>query len=188
MEVTKIIIADKLVFSVTDLILFITLMAICWYAWETRKVKNEMVGQNELALCPIILVDLDTPRNNFVYENNGKGVALNIETEDVIIDKYPPKTFTFTFDQINHILAGEKKIVNTKVCDKQGNRMPVDIFFANFDPIVAESDFEIPIRYTDILGTPYETIMGCGTGGIRIIKFEKKEKGLISRLKKRLSC
>ena len=75
MELTKIIITDKLIFSVTDLILFVTLIAICWYAWETRKLKNEMVRQNELNLCPTILVDLDERRECFVYKNQGRGIA-----------------------------------------------------------------------------------------------------------------
>ena len=190
MEVTKIIITDKLVFSVTDLILFITFMAICWYAWETRKVKNEMVRQNELNLCPIILVDLDEGREGFIYKNQGRGIALKVETEDVILKSdNPPKTNTLKFDSINHILVNQVGLVRGRVMNESGSDVGgFNIFFAHFDPVVAEYDFEIPIQYTDILGTQYETIMGCGKGGIRIIKFEKKTRGPINCLRKKLRC
>jgi hypothetical protein len=79
--------------------------------------------------------------------------------------------------------------VRGKVMNETGSDVgDFNIFFAHFDPVVAEYDFEIPIQYTDILGTQYETIMGCGKGGIRIIKFEKKRRGLMNYFKKKLHC
>ena len=149
-----------------------------------------MVRQNELNLCPIILVDLDEGREGFIYKNQGRGVALKVETEDVIFKSdNPPKTNTLKFDKINHILVNQDRLVRGNVMDETGSDVGgFNIFFAHFDPVVAEYDFAIPIQYTDILGTQYETIMGCGKGGITIIKFEKKKGGIINYLRKKVCC
>jgi len=187
-EILQIPITQGLVLKLTlnDLILLATFLALLWYAWATHRLKNETVRQNELNICPIILVDLG--REGFVYKNRGRGVALNIETENVIFNVIdPPKTYNLIFNKINNILVNEQSLVRGKVLNEEGNDIGgFDIFFAHFDPIVAEFDFEIPILYTDIFGTPYETILGCGKGGIRIIKFERKKKGLINCLRKKL--
>lgn len=164
--------------TLTDIILFVTFIVLILYTWKTHQLKNETVKQNELNLCPVIIVDLDEGREGFIYENRGKGVALNIETENVILKVEDPAiTYTLIFDTISYLLVNRKTIVRGKVFDDKGTDVGgFNIFFAHFNPVVAEYDFKIPIQYTDIFGSPYETILGCGKRGIRIIDFKKRKK------------
>lgn len=164
--------------TLTDIILFVTFVVVLWYALETHRLKNEMVRQNDLNLCPYILVDLDEGREGFIYENRGRGAALDIETENVTF-KFADasKPLTVIFDRISHLLVDGSTIVRGKVLDDQGNDVGgFNILFSQFDPVVAKQEIKIPIRYNDILGSSYETVLGCGKGGIRIIGFIKKNK------------
>ena len=79
--------------STNDLILFLTLMALLWYAFETRGLKNETVTQTQLQQKPILAVyiRLDEDKklkdyrlvDNQLYviriRNVGHGAAANLK-------------------------------------------------------------------------------------------------------------
>lgn len=50
--------------STNDLILFLTLMALIWYAYETRGLKNETVTQTQLHQKPILAVYIRLDKNS----------------------------------------------------------------------------------------------------------------------------
>jgi len=92
--------------SLSDKILFATFLALIWYAWETRKMRKEMVVQNELEQKPI--VDLfyrpkTTKHDEYLrLRNSGKGVAYNINVQTITIEN---KKFKFYLDDPNLILT-----------------------------------------------------------------------------------
>lgn len=98
--------------TISDIILFATLLALFWYAWETHKMKKTMVEQTELEQKPIIdfYYRPETAKHEeyLRIRNSGKGVAYNIQVEPVIIDN--ENEFTFWFSDPNLILTlGEEK-------------------------------------------------------------------------------
>ncbi|MFH1457101.1 MAG: hypothetical protein ABIF17_03225 [Patescibacteria group bacterium] len=91
----------------SDEVLFLTFLALIWYASETGKMRKEMAAQNELEQKPI--VDLfyrpQTEKNKACLrlKNNGKGVAYNCSVK--IIDTDDNKTFEFYFEDSNLIIT-----------------------------------------------------------------------------------
>lgn len=96
--------------TISDRILFITFLALFWYAWETQEMKKEMVYQSELHAMPFLAIyirnikNIDSEekkeyiKNNFaitreiekgifpseyylVLRNMGKGTALDVRVE-----------------------------------------------------------------------------------------------------------
>jgi len=113
-----------ILFSSNDRILFITFLALIWYASETEKMKKEMIAQNELEQKPIVdLFYRPQTSNHEAYlrlRNNGKGVAYNINVEDVsTVDN---EIFEFYFEDPNLILitGGEQTLEISAAYDKQG--------------------------------------------------------------------
>lgn len=71
-----------LISSSSDLILFITFLAIFWYTYETRKTRLNLEKQTEFALTPIIsleLVENQAAGYRFKLKNVGQGPALDIK-------------------------------------------------------------------------------------------------------------
>lgn len=95
--------------SINDRILFLTFMGLVWYAWETRRMKNEVVTQTELSLKPILVLFVrkcsteseyriqSSPNNqNFSLKvrNVGRGPAANlmVKSDAFVVDKYRNNT------------------------------------------------------------------------------------------------
>ena len=57
------------IITISDRILFLTFLALIWYAWETRGMKNEIVTQTELFQKPILIMYI---RNINEYDEKGK--------------------------------------------------------------------------------------------------------------------
>jgi len=71
--------------SSSDLILFITFLALLWYTYETRKTRLNSEKQIELALTPVISLELlenQAAGYNFKLKNVGLGLALYITITD----------------------------------------------------------------------------------------------------------
>lgn len=108
--------------TISDRILFLTSLALLWYAWETRKMKNEMTTQTELELKPIFMmnirdysknedmqikqkeyrveIDVSNSASKFYViriRNVGKGPAFNVEVKDengkFKVEKYQSQFF-----------------------------------------------------------------------------------------------
>lgn len=90
--------ADKILeldFGVNNKILFITFLALIWYAEETRKTKNELTSQTQIQQKPILVLyvrkDKDGKLKNyriidnqeyvFRVRNVGMGAAANLKVE-----------------------------------------------------------------------------------------------------------
>lgn len=119
-------ILSALYFSETsDKILFVTFLALVWYAWETREMRKEMVAQNELEQKPIVDLFFRPKTNNHEaylrLRNSGKGVAYNISVED--INTTDNEIFEFYFEDPNLILTtGDEQTLEISAShkDKRG--------------------------------------------------------------------
>jgi len=84
----------------TAIIIFVYTCATFWYASETRRMKKEMMKQNELSLMPAIIMYNDG--DVFYIKNIGKGAALNVLIKDI----------TSAEEKIT--IKGEEKIIQIK--------------------------------------------------------------------------
>ncbi|MFH1767381.1 MAG: hypothetical protein ABH826_04850 [Patescibacteria group bacterium] len=103
LEVANITYGEKILTSIYAL----TVLVVFWYAWETRRMKNEMVTQTELKLKPILVLYIRTlkkPKDQdycvetvertgeFILQvrNVGRGPAANllVENNDFEVEKY----------------------------------------------------------------------------------------------------
>jgi hypothetical protein len=80
-------------------ILFLTFLALLWYAWETRKLKEEAIKQTEIEQKPVMMLHVRNPiaiaLENKEYEiidglscylslrNVGRGPAFNVEVVEI---------------------------------------------------------------------------------------------------------
>jgi hypothetical protein len=65
--------------SSNDFILFITFLAILWYSWETKKLREETASQKHLNVYPFLVIK---EHNNGLYiVNIGRGPAMWPELE-----------------------------------------------------------------------------------------------------------
>ncbi|MBW2045611.1 MAG: hypothetical protein JRI96_12130 [Deltaproteobacteria bacterium] len=84
--------------SSSDLILFITFLALLWYTYETRKTRLNSEKQIELSLTPVIsleLIENQAAGYNFKLKNVGPGLARDIKiTNNTVVcrnNAYPLK-------------------------------------------------------------------------------------------------
>jgi hypothetical protein len=65
--------------------IILTGVILIWYTWETHLLRVEAHRQNEIQLCPFVIV---VPKQKqFQLRNIGNGPALNVSIKDVEIDK-----------------------------------------------------------------------------------------------------
>jgi len=116
-----IVIIEKTESIITPLILFFTFLSICWYSYETYRMKEESVRQNEIEQKPILDLYFFTSKNIFRLRNSGKGVAYNIHIDPITIGK---TTFKFYINQPNDILEslGDTKDLEVSAHIKQRNQ------------------------------------------------------------------
>lgn len=104
--------------SINDRILFITFLALVWYAWETKKLKEEAIKQTEIEQKPVImlyvrnLISITDDRKKALkreyaisdrtsyylsLRNAGRGPAFDVEVKDesniFMVKKYQCRFF-----------------------------------------------------------------------------------------------
>jgi len=155
---------------ITTSLLGITLIAIIWYAWETRKLRMETVRQTELSQRPFVMI-FETDLNKIKYKNSGQGIALNIS-----IKPFENGGYTFTFEKENLLSPNEvsKHDINPVPKDnKTGEIFPPDTKIP-FTPSEIKSTYLTPVRiieiqYENIEKKRYQTIMKVSKEGIEYI-------------------
>ncbi len=158
---------------ITTSLLGITLIAIIWYAWETRKLRMETVKQTELSQRPFVMI-FDSRMTGIKYKNRGQGIALNIE-----IMPYEYKDCTVAFKKEPVLSAEEKSTftlypIVTKT--KTGKTLiPEAIDFTPNQLRRFNSDFvhNLDIRYENIEQKRYQTLVKISREGIEYIDTKK---------------
>jgi hypothetical protein len=83
---------------ITACILFLTFLAVVYYACETQKLRKATVEHNELQLRPCITLFLNSVSAKFHVFNIGKSTAIGIQFEEKNFE-----TFKLKFDRYNHL-------------------------------------------------------------------------------------
>lgn len=88
----------ELIYLITAVILFLTFLAVLYYACETQKLRKATVEHNELQLRPCITLFLDSISKKFHVFNIGKSTAIGIQFEEKDFE-----TFKIKFNKYTHL-------------------------------------------------------------------------------------
>lgn len=156
--------------------LFFTLLAVIWYANETRKLRIETVNQTELSLRPIIVLSYYANASSqriFKIENIGKAPALNVKIDDIpIIKKDGGIHIRYIFNKINIIVQNEKRDITGKIKENGNCSRNSHLFMSHFSPRSAVRSYDFIINYRNVNNKPYKTIGKWGKGGLVIERIE----------------
>lgn len=157
-------------------ILFLTLVAVIFYTYETNKLRKETFRQTELQLRPCITMRKSGEDKKAVAMNIGHSPALNIEIEDINI-----KNQVISFQRRN-LLKPDKdrmvKIIKKNIENPKEERKIEKIindfpFFNKND--LPEGHYQLTIKYKNIENKKYRSILKihCDTRIIELLKTGK---------------
>jgi hypothetical protein len=160
-------------------LLGLTLVAIIWYAWETRRLRIETVKQTELGLRPFIIIsvfeDSAGLSQRLVYRNIGHSHALDVETEP-----FDAEAYILTFKKWGLIESDEQKDLNPKGKGKTGvsdafiQAVPTPSFTPKeLDEFDNNREFNLSIHYKNIEKVSYQTQVKINRKGIEIVSTGK---------------
>lgn len=175
---------------VQTVVLLLTLVAIVWYTLETRRMQKAvaaqvktLVQQTNLSIRPIFVAYIGERRMQnehdlavdcFELENVGKGIALNITVDSLEIeleddaakDVFPAARLTF--DAVLSIQPGQRELVTHQSFTSNEENQPwrgmVD-WMNRLKPPRAIRDYDLLVRFADILGNKWIQIIHVGSSG-----------------------
>jgi hypothetical protein len=150
---------------ISEAILAITGIIIVWYTHETSQMKEEMASQRRLSASPFVIIEEEDRK--FILKNYGTP-ALNLEISGVDLDKYD----SFVYPKIT-FLGSNHQIELIGKC-KSGISLIDQSLHVYWNGLFG-SDFEInvSIRYNDLTGRRYETLMKVGKGDHKILHIKE---------------
>lgn len=175
----------EVIYLITACILFLTFLAVIYYACETQKLRKATVKQTELSLRPFVTITQSESAtyspgfgkgtHHFLYKNIGHSPALDVKTK-------PFKTEAFILESAKWglIEVGETKDLNLKgetnpdAKDKAVRSISIKSFPTHFTPKELnerDSDFEIflDISYKNIEKKSYSTKVKISREGIEVL-------------------
>jgi len=142
-------------------VLFITFLALVWYAWETKKMKEQVIEQTKLLICPFLVIN---PKNEtlatggsykeFKIRNVGKGVALKIQFSKCKICK--GKGNIPGIKKSPTLMPGEEKDIIVKESVVKGRSWPMKDKAEPFSSI-NDNVKNVTIKFEDIRGNEYKS-------------------------------
>ena len=162
---------ENIIQLLVAIILFLTFLAIIWYAYETRKLWKEAVKQTRLTMRPIVIITYAD--NNFCYVNYGNTPAFNIKIDDVTLIDTENVRFDYVFPEIAVLPQSAKiKIEDIKIKINDDVRDTDTFALGGLTPHSASRTFNVKIRYKNSENDEYitEGIVGEGTFEFRNIE------------------
>jgi hypothetical protein len=170
-------------------ILALTLLAVLWYTIETRRMQKAVAAQVQLSVRQVNLsvlpffvayvgdILVENERDRYIealeLENIGNGVALNVKIDSLDIDLggdmrqiYPGAYLSF--DPLMSVPKRDKvpaKHVSFVSKEQENNRIPQLDWMHHLKPPRAAKDYEMNIRFMDVLGNRYVQIIHIGKSG-----------------------
>jgi len=148
--------------SSNDFILFITFLAILWYSWETKKLREETASQKHLNVYPFLVIK---EHNNGLYiVNIGRGPAMWPELEKSGNFTIGTPSFLYSraiptiFDDPNAkipLLPFSVGELETSEESRQGKEIKENIKSNFVDLKHALKNGEVILKYKDIYGKMY---------------------------------
>jgi len=149
------------------IILTLTLAAVVFYTIVTRRMQqavvaqgSELVHQRRLSNMPAFIANVRYVDGADYLEllNIGKGIAINVSIDNVII-RYPTSQSSFLeFKGALRIPAGENALL--KSIDEDGEQNKLTFLGRH-----AHYDADVNIRFQDIEGTKYVQTLRMGKNG-----------------------
>ncbi len=177
-----------------DFIKAVTLIAtagiLLWYTIETYKLRKQSVLQTEIQIRPLLITHSfiifgEEPR--VIIKNIGNGVALNVETEDIVVHEPSIAALIWngdtnepirvSFDKINVISQSEEKTLPMKVFidgpDVTNGPDAVKLIVAELGSRRANRNYEFKLKYENINGDKYQSVVTTGKDGVHIKEIGK---------------
>jgi hypothetical protein len=138
----------------------LTLLVLCWYTWETRRMQKavnrqaqELVRQIRLSIMPAFAIEFVAVRDEHQSKimqasltNIGNGTAVSIAIEPLAMAHSVNIGGPYAFKEIVKLAIGETKLV-----EKTEASLPR---FTDFE--VAAKAFTLSVRFQDIEGNKYK--------------------------------
>lgn len=163
--------------DMTNIILFITLLAIIWYTVETRRLANFTAKQIRINIKPIITIL--SINSNLRVKNIGKSPALNIRVKDVIrLDNNSKAEYVFKFTEIpvcgseEQHGAGITPHCNNKPIVASGDADKTIQYFLDYNSLTQGQNYELIIDYEDIEKGKYRSIGIVNNKGVHFKEIE----------------
>ena len=164
------------------LILALTFFAVVIYTIDTRRMQRAMVNQTNLSILPVFVVyigdkviEFEGRRHDVLeLENIGNGVALNvlIDTINIVwsdpaIERVWP-TPQIIFNPIMAIKPSERVPVTHRSSVGPNGDLPLGGRHDFLDKLArrADNDYELKIRFSDVIGNRYLQTIHVGESGI----------------------
>lgn len=159
--------------TTNDFLLYITFLAIVWYSWETKKLREETSFQKHLNVYPLLTVQMIDAKR-FAIVNIGKGPAMYYKAKG----DYSPGVKFFSYSKVLppisddsnakiflfEITVGEESINNYQI--KKSKNSGIKPQRKNF------SSGMIKITYEDLFGIEYVSKIIFTPVGPRLEKYE----------------
>lgn len=160
----------------------LTLIALVVYTHFTRKMQRAMVKQTTVNILPVFVAYIGVLQkpggggHNFdlmELENIGNGVGLNVRVDTIEIIWQDPQVNEvwpmprILFDGVMSIKPGERVALNHQ-STVGPDGVPPGERFDWMDKLLSRADFdyELHIRFSDVLGTRYLQSIHTGASGI----------------------
>jgi hypothetical protein len=158
--------------ALTNALLWLTGIVLLLYAVETHGLRLEMLRQNEMAIQPVVIAEVQergaqNTTNAFarvvILRNIGRGPAIQV-TLRVVSHSKAPNAQGVTIDLIE---PGKEELVDFTFVPQVDDRSisePTD-FVLLIDPKTARQSYEVEISYKDIGMQEYVSVLRMGKGG-----------------------
>ncbi|MFW9851817.1 MAG: hypothetical protein ACFFDS_02655 [Candidatus Thorarchaeota archaeon] len=132
----------ELIYLITAFILFLTFIAIVYYAWETQKLRKAIVKQTELSLRPLVTINFE--KGEFCLHNIGNSPALNI-TIDTLKDS---QSKLYEFSPV--VLLDSKEFTSRILFQKINLEKNQKLLKQGLEQIDIPDEFSLTIHYENI--------------------------------------
>lgn len=185
---------------IQTVVLALTLLVISIYTFLTREMQQAMVKQTNVSILPVIEIEIYLEGGTVPYgrgaliavrepflelENIGNGTALNVTIDDIQIKDSMSTDWGIMggdpvwFMPLSSLAPKEKqRIQDIQLIDIQRakiSRQGRPDTLKHLHPAIARSDYELVVRFSDILGNKYAQIYTLGKSGASIGVIKKSE-------------
>ena len=176
---------ENIIQLLVAIVLFLTFLAIVWYAYETRKLWKETVKQTKLQLTPHLILDY---KDNLICRNIGNSSAINVEISTFeAIDKDSEKlVFRVTFPPLYVLEPKQEKIIEPEIKFEnkdleylvEGFEFAGKKFFPFFPEESKKKEYPLIIDYENLENVPFRTkvTIKCREEKIKILEIKEVQK------------
>lgn len=164
----------------SDLIQAWLLIAGCWMAFETYKLRALSVKQTQILVAPILVVYFRDGQRRMTVRNVGKGPAFDVKFEEINIqleDINEEAHYSLRIADPPVLIPDEERKIIGKIelfgepilgsDDPDGSTVWIE-------PKYAVANFKLSITYSDMEGTRYISQMLLGKAGVKLLNYRRQ--------------